>query len=76
MKDLIFADLRIYFRQLRLPMLLKRSIHMRNRKMLANQIRLANRLIALNRNAVMFRCLKLKWGTFNRWLKVKTYSVL
>jgi hypothetical protein len=37
--------MRLYFRSIRLPLLLKRSIHMRNRKILKDYIRRCNRCV-------------------------------
>jgi len=66
---MIVAQKRQYFRRLRMPLLLLRSIHMLNRKRLVNWIRICKRLNVLYSKVPLFRSMKLKWMVFNRWLK-------
>lgn len=66
---LLCQEKRQLFRRLRLPLLLKRSLAMRNYKKMCNWIRICRRLHAMSAKAAFFRSLKTKWCIFNRWLK-------
>ena len=66
---LLCQEKRQFFRRLRLPLLLKRSLVMVNHKKISNWIRICRRLHAIYVNADYFRSLKTKWIIFNRWLK-------
>lgn len=59
-----------YFRLLRLPVLLAKSAHLRNRQILRNHLRLCTRLRRLDEGMPRFRSIKLRWVSFQRWLRL------
>ena len=67
--SLLCQEKRQFFRRLRLPLLLKRSLAMVNYKKMTNWIRICRRLHAMFNKAAFYRAIKTKWIIFNRWLK-------
>jgi hypothetical protein len=61
---------KVLFRYLRMPLLKKRSIYMRNRAMLKNYIRVCKRLVSLSNCVYKYKDLRSIWVMFNRWLKL------
>eukprot|EP01033_Poteriospumella_lacustris_P015028 gene15028-10748_t len=66
---LLKAESKIYFRALRLPMLIARSHRMYSRKVLRNHLRLCRRLAAIDRLAPFYYAMRRKWLLFNAWLQ-------
>lgn len=66
---LLRAESKIYFRALRLPMIITRSYKMYNRKVLRNHLRLCRRLISIDRHVPFYRKTRLLWRVFNVWLQ-------
>ena len=67
---------RIVFKALRMPLLKKRSIYMRNRAILRNYIRICKRLASLNNCVYKYQAQRSIWVVFNRWLKLIELSRL
>lgn len=67
--NLMREETRLYFRALRVPMLLTRSRSMYRRKKLMNWIRICQRLNSISRNAKFYAEKRCLWVTLNRWLK-------
>lgn len=67
---------RIIFKALRMPLLKKRSIYMRNRAILRNYIRICKRLTSLNNCVYKYQAQRSVWVVFNRWLKLMELSCL
>lgn len=67
---------RILFRHLRMPLLKKRSIYMRNRAIIKNYIRICKRLNSLSASVHRYKDLRVAWVIFNRWIKLIEVSYL
>ena len=67
--SLMKEESKVYFRCLRIPMLLTRSKHVYYRKKMMNWIRICRRLNSISRNAHYYQRTRTKWVIFNRWLK-------
>jgi hypothetical protein len=75
-EELLRQDMRKYFRAIRLPLYEKVSVAMRNRKKLENWIKLCRRLTSVQKLMPFYRERKVKWGLFNRWLKLVEHQRL
>eukprot|EP01039_Chlorochromonas_danica_P007135 gene7135-7888_t len=68
-KKLIQEESKIYFRAMRMPLLITRSKKMLARKKLKNYIRLCNRLRSLNEKAPFYHKMRTLWIIFKRWTR-------
>ena len=66
---LIKLEYKKYFRALRMPILIRKSLAMFNRKKIINWIRICRRLGSLYSKMDFYRTKRAKWIIFNRWLK-------
>jgi hypothetical protein len=63
------AEMKKYFRALRLPMLERRSESMLKRKRIANWIRICRRLLSMEKRAPHYHRMRLLWVSYRRWIK-------
>lgn len=73
---MVKAEMKKYFRALRLPMYNKRSKSLYNRQKLTNWIRICRRLNSIDTLAPQYHKQRKMWVIFNRWLKYVGAEIL